>query len=193
MTNVYFITHAESDFNIRDDLRKPLTTKGTEDAKLVTAFLEDKDIHAVLSSPCLRAYDTIKNFAGEKRLSVKTIHDFRERKVDNEWIDDYSSFMKKQWDDFDYKLSSGESLREVQNRNINALNNALSSYEGKNIVIGTHGTALSTMINYYQNSYGYDDFVSMRKLIPRVVKIEFDKNECVSMSHIDIFNNVCSC
>jgi len=31
-------------------------------------------------------------------------------------------------------------------------------YEGKNIVIGTHGTALSTIINYYDSTYGYDDF-----------------------------------
>jgi len=35
-------------------------------------------------------------------------------------------------------------------------------YEGKNIVIGTHGTALSTIINYYDSTYGYDDFERMK-------------------------------
>jgi len=38
--------------------------------------------------------------------------------VGNVWIEDFNSFAKKQWEDFDYKLSDGESLREVQNRNI---------------------------------------------------------------------------
>jgi len=77
--------------------------------------------------------------------------------VGNVWIEDFNSFAKKQWEDFDYKLSDGESLREVQNRNIKALNEVLRMYEGKNIVIGTHGTALSTIINYYDSTYGYDD------------------------------------
>jgi len=35
MTNVYFVRHAEPDYNVRDDFARPLTKKGKEDAKLV--------------------------------------------------------------------------------------------------------------------------------------------------------------
>lgn len=76
---------------------------------------------------------------------------------------------------FDYKLSDGESLREVQNRNIKALNEVLRMYEGKNIVIGTHGTALSTIINYYDSTYGYDDFERMKLIMPWIVKMQVKK------------------
>lgn len=188
MTNVYFVRHAEPDFNIHDDTKRPLTEKGKTDAKLVSMYLRDKEIHEVLSSPFLRAIDTVKDFADEVGLSIKIIQDFRERRVDSVWIEDFLSFTKKQWEDFDYKLSDGESLREVQNRNINALSEVLCLYEEKNIVIGTHGTALSTIINYYQNTYGYNNFEKMRMLMPWIVKMQFKNNECLNITKIDILN-----
>jgi len=57
-----------------------LTKKGKEDAKLVSSYLSDKDIHVVISSPYLRAIDTVKDFAGEVGLDIKIVDDFRERK-----------------------------------------------------------------------------------------------------------------
>lgn len=188
MTNVYFVRHAEPDYNNHDDINRPLTEKGKMDTKLVSMYLRDKEIHEVLSSPFIRAIDTLKDYADEVGLNIKIIHEFRERRIDSVWIEDFHSFTKKQWEDFDYKLSGGESLREVQNRNIDALNKVLCLYEGKNIVIGTHGTALSTIINYYQNTYGYDDFEEMRMLMPWIVKMQFKNNECLDITKIDILN-----
>jgi len=94
MTNVYFVRHAEPDYNVRDDFARPLTKKGKEDAKLVSSYLSDKDIHVVISSPYLRAIDTVKDFAGEVGLDIKIVDDFRERKVGNVWIEDFNSFAK---------------------------------------------------------------------------------------------------
>ncbi|QHQ63255.1 histidine phosphatase family protein [Anaerocolumna sedimenticola] len=186
MTTVYFIRHAEPDFEVHDDLLRPLTVKGHADAKLVTAYLKDKEIDEVLSSPYLRAIDTVKDFADESGLNIKVIYEFRERKVDSAWIEDFTSFSKKQWEDFDYKLADGESLREVQERNIKALNDVLLLHKGKNIVIGTHGTALSTIINYYQNTYGYEDFEKMKRLMPWIVKMQFNIDVCEKISKINI-------
>ena len=44
-------------------MERPLTIKGKEDSKLVTDYLRDKDIEIVLSSPYLRAIETVKDFA----------------------------------------------------------------------------------------------------------------------------------
>ncbi len=186
MTTVYFVRHAESDHSIRDELTRPLTLKGSADVKQVTAYLKDKEIHEVLSSPYIRAIDTVQDFANAAGLELKVINDFRERKVDSIWIEDFLSFSKKQWEDFNYKLSDGECLREVQERNIKALREVLSEYQGKNIVIGTHGTALSTIINYYQSTYAYKDFERILPLMPWIVKMQFNNNTCVDISMIDI-------
>jgi len=80
MTTVYFVRHAEADNTIRDGRIRPLTEKGLADRKLVTEFLQDKNIDAVLFSPFRRAIDTIAEFAEENGFDIELIEDFREQK-----------------------------------------------------------------------------------------------------------------
>ena len=108
MTTVYFVRHAEPNYNNHDDMSRELTNKGLQDRQLVTNFLSDKHIDIVLSSPYIRAIETVAHFAETKKLEIETVEDFRERKVDSEWIADFDTFCKRQWEDFDYKLSDGE-------------------------------------------------------------------------------------
>ena len=51
MTTIYFMRHAQADNSVRDGRIRPLTEKGLADRKLVTEFLQDKDIDVVVSSP----------------------------------------------------------------------------------------------------------------------------------------------
>lgn len=187
MTTVYFVRHAEPDYNNHDDASRELTSKGLKDRKLVTDFLLDKNIDIILSSPYKRAIDTVSHFAKTVNLDIGIIEDFKERRVDSEWIADFAAFSKKQWENFNYKLSDGETLKEVQSRNIRALNCVLESYNGKNIVIGSHGTALSTIINYYDKSFCYKDFERIRNLMPWVVKFTFKDNACVGIQQYNLF------
>jgi 2,3-bisphosphoglycerate-dependent phosphoglycerate mutase len=153
MTTVYFIRHAEADNSIRDGRIRPLTDKGLTDRKLVTEFLQDKNISAVFSSPLKHAVDTVADFAVNSGISLLLSENFKEHDTisDNYPSNKYFQFVKKYWADFHYKVSGNEMLLEVQERNITALNDILAQYKNKNIVIGTHGTALSTIINYYEN------------------------------------------
>lgn len=188
MTTVYFVRHAEPNFNNHNDMARELTEKGLEDRKLVTEFLWDKNIDFVLSSPYKRSVDTVKDFSDKKNLDIHIVDDFRERKIDSVWIEDYEAFCKAQWEDFNYKLSDGETLGEVQKRNMEALNHVLKQYEGKNIVIGSHGTALSTIINYYDNTFGYKEFQKIKALMPWVVKFVFDGTECIQIEQYNLFS-----
>ena len=190
MTTVYFIRHAQSDSSVREDPIRPLTEKGLNDCALVTEFLRDKKIDAVLSSPYKRAVDTVSGFAEATGLKVETVEDFRECRFGSIWVDDFKTFSKKQWVDFSYKQSDGESLYELQTRNIVALNKVLVQHKDKSIVIGTHGTALSTVINYYDNTYGYEDFIAMANIMPWVVKMYFVENNCAGIEKIDLFQSV---
>ncbi len=187
MTTVYFVRHCESDYRVQDDLARPLSDKGLNDRALVTGFLRDKRIDVVLSSPCKRAFDSVSGFAAEAGLPVRTVDDFRERRVDSGWIEDFRAFSERQWADFSYKLPNGESLSEVADRNIAALKSVLAKQGGKNIVIGTHGTALSTIIHYYDRTYGFADFMAMAHLMPWVVRMDFVGDGCAGMEKIDLF------
>ncbi len=186
MTVVYFIRHAEPNYKNHNDELRELTEKGLADRRIVTDFLSDKNIDVVLSSPYKRSIDTVKHFADKYGHQVITISDFRERKVDSVWIDDFTAFSEQQWIDFDYKLTDGETLREVQSRNIAALEWVLKEYKNRNIVVGSHGTALSTIINYYDTSFGYLSFQKIKALMPWIVKFTFDGDSLQSIEMIDV-------
>ena len=181
MTTIYFVRHAKPDYQNHNDRLRELTEKGLEDSRSVTAFLSDKKIDLIFSSPYRRAIDTIKNFADKNEMPILIVDDFRERKVDTAWVDDFESFCKSQWEDFNFKLPGGESLKEVQSRNIRALKKILQKYKGKNIVIGTHGTSLSTIIHYFNPAFGYEDFQEIRNFMPWILQFDFFANDFVSM------------
>ena len=187
MTTIFFVRHAEPNYMNHDELSRELTEKGLRDSKLVTRFLSDKGIDIVFSSPYKRAIDTIRDFSESEGLEIHLEDDFRERKVDSGWIEDFTSFCKAQWADFDYKFSDGETLGEVQARNIAALNRLLSEYRNKTIVVGSHGTALSTIINFYDKQFGYDDFERIKGLMPWIVKFTFENDICTEIQSYNLF------
>jgi len=191
-TTVYFIRHCMSDYMVSDPVNRPLTEKGLIDRIVVTRFLREKHVSAVLSSPYKRAIDTISDFAEKAKLKIELINDFRERESDSNWDrkNDFYPFFQRQWSNFDYTISDGETLRTVQTRNIKALSDALKRYAGQNIAIGTHGMALSAIINYYDKSYGYDDFIKMLPICPFGVKMVFDGQKCIDIRQIDILKTV---
>ncbi|KSV57742.1 histidine phosphatase family protein [Acetivibrio ethanolgignens] len=71
MTTVYFVRHAEPNYNNHDDMSRELSNKGLQDRKLVTKFLLDKHIDVVLSSPYKRAIDTVADFAETVYLEIE--------------------------------------------------------------------------------------------------------------------------
>lgn len=187
MTTIYFIRHATPDRTKGEDATYPLTEKGQTDVALVTTYLKDKAIDVVLSSPFKRSYDTIDGFAKSANLTIEVIEDFRERAVGHEWLttEDFRAYATSQWNDFSHKLPGGECLAEVQSRNLAALEDVLDRYNGKNLAIGTHGTALSTIILHYDSTYSFDEWLVMP--MPWVAKMTFDGSKFVGIEKIDLF------
>ncbi len=62
ITSIYFVRHAHSTYT-PDELGRPLSKKGFEDAKRVTESLLSENINVVLSSPYKRAIQTVQGIA----------------------------------------------------------------------------------------------------------------------------------
>lgn len=184
MANVYFVRHAQPNFDNHDDLTRELSPKGLRDAVRVTEFFADIRIDAVYSSPFRRAVDTVRGVAQARGLDIGLIDDLRERRVDGGWIEDFDSFARRQWSDFDYRLPGGESLGQVQRRSVAALERLTADNPGRNIVIGSHGTSLSTIINHYDPGFGYADFLEIQNRMPWIVLLIFDENGYVKRSSL---------
>lgn len=190
-TTLYFIRHCHPNYDNHDDFNRELSEKGLQDRQFLLDFFVNKKVDMIFSSPYKRAYDTVKPLAKKLALDIHTISDFRERKIDNVWIENFTEFTKKQWADLSYKLSDGESLREVQDRNIRALRNLLVEQVDHSILIGSHGTAISTIIKYFDDSFDYDAFDKIKSLMPFILEMTFEHLTCQSISLHNIFTGDC--
>ena len=178
MVNVYFVRHAQPVHDHKDDRTRPLSEEGMADRQIVLDFLKDKDIHAFYCSTYKRSMDTIAEAAKFFKKEISTDERFREREVGEQGSG--TEMLRRRWSDFDFHEDGGESLRMVQERNIEALFEVLSENDNKNIVIGTHGTALSTILNYYDSSFDCDSFLRIIEWMPYIIQLQFDGHELVN-------------
>lgn len=180
ITSVFFVRHAQPDENREDDRTKPLTKLGLEDSKRVTAVLEKSEINIFYSSPYKRSMDTILDCANKYNMILHTDERFRERKQGiNSGL-----FLEKRWDDFNFCEENGENLASVQQRNLEALTEILTKHSNQNIVIGTHGTALSTILNYYDPSFRCDGFKGIWLSMPYIIRLDFDGEKLIKTTEL---------
>ena len=182
-TTVIFVRHARSRYG-EDDRIRPLTEEGMKDREIVLELLKNRHIDCFMSSPYRRSIDTIQPAADHLGMKIITEERFRERTVGT-WSGDW---LEKRWADFTAAEEGGECLLSVQNRNIDALKDVLTKYEGKTVVIGTHGTALSTILNYYNKDFGLNDFLRIVSWMPYVVELVFEGDRLIyknELGHIE--------
>lgn len=148
------------------------------DSKIVLDFLKDKKIDAFYCSPYKRSMDTISDTADFFRMEIITDERFREREKGAEG-NQYGMF-EKRWNNHDYHEEGGESINMVQERTVAALMEILRDNKDKTIVIGTHGTALCTVLNYYNPEFGCKDFLRIIDWMPYVIELDFEGDRLVS-------------
>ena len=172
MTRVYFVRHAQPEHVWQEDRTRPLTKEGKKDSAIVLDFLKDKKIDVFYCSPYKRSKDTILDAAAFFRKEIITDERLREREKGQEGNN--REMFRKRWANHDYHEECGESIAMVQRRNIEALNEILSDNQNKQIVVGTHGTALSAILNYYDKDFGCEDFLRIIDWMPYIIELNFE-------------------
>ena len=182
MTSIYFVRHAKPNHAHEDDRTRPLTEEGINDAKQVIEVLSSIHLDYAVSSPYKRSIDTITPCAKLHNLIVDTDERFREREkgVNGNNIEMFN----KRWNDFNYHEEGGESLQMVQDRNIEVLFEILDNHKNENIIVGTHGTALSTILNYFDSEFLCEEFLEIIDYMPYIIRLDFECRECVGKEEI---------
>ena len=177
MTRVYFVRHAQPEHAWKEDKTRPLTEEGRNDTAIVFDFFKDKQIDIFYCSPYKRSIDTIADTAAlfDKQIIIDERFREREKGLDG---NNHGMFQKR-WADHNYHEDGGESIDMVQKRNIEALKEIISSNMNRNIVIGTHGTALSTILNFYDKSFSCDEFLRIIDWMPFIIELDFQKNKMI--------------
>ncbi len=171
LTKLYFVRHAHS-FYTPDELGRPLSDRGFADVAIVNELLKTEKIDIVLSSPYMRAVQTVEGVASQLGKEVVIIEEFKERLLTANPVKDFNQEVVKVWEDFNFFLDGGESNRVAQKRGVEATYNVLNKYTDKNIVIGTHGNIMALIMNHFDSQY---DFSFWKNLdMPDVYKLTFD-------------------
>ena len=178
-TQVYFVRHAQPEYMWEDERTRPLTAEGKQDSKIILDFLKDKEIDVFYCSPYKRSYDTIADTAAFYGKEIITDERLRER--EKGFHGNTHEMFEKRWADHDYHEEDGESINMVQKRNIAALKAILAENEGRKIVIGTHGTALSTILNFYHPEFGCRDYLRIIDWMPYIVELDFEGDKLLSV------------
>lgn len=182
-TTVIFVRHAQAVYN-EDDRNRPLSKDGLQDSKIVLETLRNRHILVFASSPYQRSIQTILETSCFFDMPIQTDERFRERKCGN-----YDpAMLKKRWADFSFAEEGGECLQSVQDRNVAALQDLLHEHAGKTIVIGTHGTALSTILNYFDKTFDVNDFLRIVSWMPYIIELTFIGDRLIAkreLAHVE--------
>lgn len=180
-TSIYFVRHAHSVYT-PDELGRPLSAEGFRDAERVSELLEKERIDTVISSPYKRAVQTVQGTASVHGREIVLEEDFKERLLAGEPIKDFSQAILKVWEDPSFSWPGGESNVSAQQRGVDALYRTLNAYEGKNIVVGTHGNLMVLMMNHFDKKYGYDFWKELD--MPDVYKLIFEEQDLIGVSRL---------
>ncbi len=189
MLKVFFVRHALPEHDCEDNRTRPLSEEGKKDSLAVKQFFEDKEIECFYSSPYKRSLDTIADSA--KFFSMEIIIDERFREREAGLDGNNRGMFQKRWENHEYHEEGGESIKIVQERNIAALQEIMRVYQSRSedisIVIGTHGTSLSTILNYYNRDFDCDSFLRIIDWMPFIIELDFEGEKFVGkQEHLHI-------
>ena len=188
MTELYFVRHCEPERvgSGGDNFSRQLTAKGQADTAFVTSYLERVGVEHVISSPYLRAVQTVAPFADKHGLRIEKAFDLAERRLDIVLTqENFLPFIRHQWEDFDYREADGECLREVERRCVAAVEDIVERFPMGRIAIGGHGTAISTIIHHYAPEFGFSHFMQLVDVMPFVAHMSFFGERCEGIEIID--------
>ncbi len=130
-----------------NEYTRPLTSEGVQDALKLVEDLKNLEINAAYSSPYLRAIQTIEPLTQARDLKIQTIEDLREHALAPGLIDDWKNVLEGAWDDFDFALPGGETMRNTQARGLNVLEIIRTEHPHGTVIVGGHGTIFSLVLH----------------------------------------------
>lgn len=154
MKRLFMIRHCNAEGQHKDS---PLTKEGVRQSRVLSAFLEKSSypIDRIITSPFLRAIESIKPFAEKNNLTIEIDERLQERLLSEEPIDDWMDVLEQSFTNLDFRLPGGESSNDAVHRSIEVVNEVLSDEVNENIVIVTHGNLLALLLKEFQADIGF--------------------------------------
>jgi len=149
MTTLILVRHAQSAPDPSLPERDwPLSDKGRAQAAALAPVLAELGIEALVSSPYIRAVETLRPYAEAASLPIEVDEDLCERRLGG-WIEnpaEVEEAVRRMHADLDFSLAGGETGRACLARFRAGLARAVAANPGRTIAVGSHGGVLSHLL-----------------------------------------------
>lgn len=169
MKKIFLVRHCLAEGQHKDS---PLTTIGMRQAILLSRFFDKQEIaiDGIISSPYLRAIESIKPFAESNNLHIGIDDRLQERILSNEPVDDWMEVLEQSFNELDFKLPGGESANDAITRGNAVFDTIFQDDELNNVILVSHGNLLSLMLKRFDQTIGFDEWKNLNN--PDVYLIE---------------------
>ncbi|MEH2085874.1 MAG: histidine phosphatase family protein [Nostoc sp.] len=168
---LHIVRHCQA---VGQEPNAPLTSEGDLQAIALTDLLFGFGIERVISSPFMRAYQSIAPLAERLSLSIDIDNRLSERVLCATPLADWRERLAESFTNLDLYLDGGESSRGAMARGIAVIDEVLQQ-ETSTIAIVTHGNLMALILKHFDDRIGYAEWEKLSN--PDVYRIQFLNGE----------------
>lgn len=157
MKSIYVVRHCEAK---GQGAHASLSNKGLKQAQILANFLSNYNTHRILSSPYLRAIQSIEPFSKQKNIEIEVEDRLKERILSSRNLPDWLDKLEKTYEDWTLTYEGGESSLKAMKRIVQVVEENLGN-EHDNILLVTHGNIMSLLLHYFDNTFGFNEWKNL--------------------------------
>ncbi|MEH1888366.1 MAG: histidine phosphatase family protein [Nostoc sp.] len=167
LKTLYIVRHCKA---VGQEPNAPLTSEGHFQVIALADLLFSCGIERVISSPFMRAYQSIAPLAERLSLSIEIDNRLTERVLCVTPLDDWRERLAESFTNLDLYLDGGESSRDAMARGIAVIDKVLQQ-EASIIAIVTHGNLMTLILKHFDDLIGYTEWEKLSN--PDVYRVQF--------------------
>jgi uncharacterized phosphatase len=151
---ICIIRHGETDWNIKGKLQGreniPLNKEGIKQIEGTIEYLKKYKWDKIITSPLLRARQSAEIIA--KNIGINGIHE-EENFIERDYGEVSGMTAKERKEAFpDGKYNGLEVFEDLQRRIVDSIIKYKKLYQGKNLIVVSHGKAINSLLSYLSNN-----------------------------------------
>jgi 2,3-bisphosphoglycerate-dependent phosphoglycerate mutase len=151
---IFLIRHCEAE---GQPLEARLTDKGFRQAGELVDFFKGVEVDWIISSPFLRAIQSIEPLAKDRNIEVAIDERLAERVLSTVVLPNWMDMLKATFSDLALELDGGESSLKAMDRAV-AVVNEIFQGEANTTLIVTHGNLMALLIKYFNKEFGFEEW-----------------------------------
>jgi 2,3-bisphosphoglycerate-dependent phosphoglycerate mutase len=170
---LYLVRHCQATGQEPD---APLTQIGQQQAIALAGWISDVSIRRIISSPFVRAYQSIVPLSEHLGLTIEIDDRLVERVLSPVPLDNWRQRLAETFIDLDLSFGEGESSRTAMMRGISVVDQAMQQTTDP-VVIVTHGNLMTLILKHFNERVGYTEWENLQN--PDVYCIQIsDEGTC---------------